>query len=379
MPATAGTALRSVRVASGLDRPVFVTAPPLDPNRLFIAEQGGLIRILDNGVLRPTPFLDLSGEMSCCNASGLLGMTFHPNYASNGFFFVNFTNLDGNTEVRRYHVSADPNVAEPASATTIIVLPIDPPAPVHNGGLVAFGPDGYLYVSMGDGGDGADVYHRAQDGGVLQGKLLRLDVNAATYTVPPSNPFVGAGPPLDEIWATGLRNPWRFSFDRGSGDLYLADVGQDALEEVNLQPAASIGGANYGWNVFEASACFEPPLPALVCPNPPTGFTFPVLEYDHSQGCSVTGGFVYRGCRLPDLRGTYFYSDFCTGFVRTFRYSGGAVTDPQDRTGEVAPGGGLAIDGVSSFGEDARGELYIVDYGFGLDGRGEVYRIEPAS
>jgi glucose/arabinose dehydrogenase len=197
-------------------------------------------------------------------------------------------------------------------------------------------------------------------------------VNAPTYTIPPSNPFVGI-PGLDEIWAYGLRNPWRWSFDRITGDLYIADVGQSSIEEVDVQPAASGGGENYGWDVFEGSMCHEPIPPAVSCPNPAPGFTFPVLEYDHTQGCSITGGYVYRGCRMPDLSGTYFYSDICSGFIRTFRgVSGGVAQNQQDRTADVGTGGG-----VSSFGEDARGELYIVDYGGGASGQGEVYRIVP--
>ena len=373
IPGAAGTAVRAVPVATGLDLPVYVTSPPLDPYRLFIVEQTGLIRIVDHGVLQPTPFLDLSSEILCCDAEGVLGMTFHPDYRSNGLFFVNFTNHDGNTEVRRYQVSADPNVADPMSGTQIIVMPIDSSSPSHNGGLVAFGPDGYLYVSMGDGyfapWIGADVYQRGQDLGVLQGKLLRLDVDAPTYVVPPSNPFVANAAARPEIWAFGLRNTFRFSFDRATGDLYLADVGEEMREEVDVQPAASPGGENYGWSIFEGTNCFRPP-----CPDPPTGFTFPVVEYDHNRSevdgeCAVIGGFVYRGCRLPDLRGTYLYADLCAGFVRSFRWAAGALSDQQDRSTDLNP----AASSIVSFGEDARGEMYIVHSDAGV-----VDRIEPA-
>jgi cysteine-rich repeat protein len=367
VPTSASTALRAVPVVTGLDRPVFVTAAPLDPDRLFVVEQDGLVRIVDHGVLRATPFLDLSHDIAFGTYDGMLGMAFHPDYASNGLFFVNFTNPDGATEVRHYQVSADPDVADAASGTTVIVLPIDVPPPAHNGGLVAFGPDGDLYVSMGDGSLGGDPFHRGQDDGVLLAKLLRLDVGTTPYAIPPTNPFAGDPTKRGEIWASGLRNPFRFSFDRATGDLYIGDVGQDAFEEIDVQPATSTGGENYGWSIFEADACYTPPCP------PPAGFTFPVLAYPHTDGCDVTGGYVYRGCRLPALRGTYFYSDFCSAFVRTFRWSGGVATDAQDRTAEFPD-----VANVVSFGEDARGELYLVGYGNGADGAGAVYRIEPA-
>lgn len=376
VPTVSGTALASVRVASGLTRPVHVTAPPLDPHRLFIVEQNGLVKILKRGTLLPTPFLDIRSRVSCCGERGLLSLAFHPDYESNGYFFVNYTNTAGDTEVRRFAVSADPDRADPASSTLVIAIAQD--FGNHNGGQIAFGPDGYLYIGLGDGGSGGDPLERAQDPMQLLGKMLRLDVNVPPYAVPPSNPFVGNPAARDEIWALGLRNPWRFAFDRGTGDLYIADVGQNAWEEVHVQPAASGGGENYGWDVFEGNACYEPTPPATSCPSPPVGFTFPVLVYDHSVGCSITGGHVYRGCRMPDLRGTYFYSDFCTPFVKTFRgVSGGVAQNPGDVTADIAPGGGLSIGGLSSFGEDARGELYLVDYGGGAAGQGEVYRLVP--
>jgi len=375
VPATPGTALASVLVASGLSRPVHVTAPPLDPHRIFIVEQNGLVKIVKNGAILPRPFLDLVDESSCCGERGLLSLAFHPDYESNGLFFVNYTNTAGNTEVRRFRVSANPDVADESTSTLVIAITQD--FANHNGGQIAFGPDGFLYVGMGDGGGGGDPNERAQDPGQLLGKILRLDVNATSYAIPPTNPFVGA-PPLDEIWALGTRNPWRFSFDRGSGDLYVADVGQNHFEEVNVQTASSTGGENYGWDVFEGNSCFEPTPPATDCPAPPAGFTFPVLVYDHSVGCSITGGFVYRGCRMPDLRGTYFYGDACSAWVKTFRgVSGGVAQNPGDVTADIAPGGGLSIGALTSFGEDARGELYLVDYAGGSDGQGEVYRLVP--
>jgi cysteine-rich repeat protein len=376
VPTVSGTGLDAVLVQSGLTRPLLVTAPPLDPNRIFIVEQGGLVRIVKNGVPVATPFIDVSADSLCCGEQGLLGMAFAPDYETSGVFYLSYTNNAGKPEVRRYAVSSDPDVANTSST---LVIQVEDFASNHNGGHIAFGPDGYLYYGMGDGGGSGDPQETAQDLNRLLGKLLRIDVNAPTYAIPPTNPFVGA-PGLDEIWAYGLRNPWRWSHDRGTGDLYIADVGQNTIEEVNVEAAASTGGENYGWDVFEGDACFEPTPPDTMCPNPPTGFTFPVLTYTHALGCSVTGGYVYRGCRMPDLHGTYFYSDICSGFVKTFKgVAGGVAQNQQDRTADVAPGGGLSIGGVSSFGEDARGELYVVDYGGGLGGQGEVYRLVPGS
>ncbi len=370
VPTVSGTALDSVRVASGLTRPLLVTAPPRDVSRQFIVEQGGAVRVLKNDVLLPTPFINVSGSVSCCGERGLLGMAFAPDYETSGRFYLSFTNGSGNTEIRRYTVSGNPDVANPGGT---LVLSVNQPYSNHNGGHIAFGRDGYLYFGLGDGGSGGDPEDYAENLNSLLGKMLRIDVNAPTYTVPPSNPFVGrAG--LDEIWSYGLRNPWRWSFDRATGDLYIADVGQNAWEEVNVRPGSSAGGENYGWDLYEGNACYEGPCTGQA------GLTFPVLAYGRGQGCSVTGGYVYRGCRMPDLRGTYFYSDYCTPFIRTFRgVSGGLAQNQQDRTTDLAPGGGLTIGGVSSFGEDARGELYIVDYGSGVAGQGEVYRIVPGS
>jgi cysteine-rich repeat protein len=377
VPTTPGAGLDSVLVQGGLSRPVYVTAAPLDPNRLFVLLQDGEIRIIKNGVMLATPFLDLIDDVLCCGERGLLGLAFSPDYDTSGVFFVSYTNNAGDSEVRRFTVSGNPDVANP---TGTLVLFIDDFAGNHNGGGIAFGPDGYLYYGMGDGGGGGDPNETAQDLTTLLGKMIRIDVSTPPYTIPPTNPFAGATFGADEIWAYGVRNPWRWSFDRATGDLYIADVGQNQWEEVNFQPAASPGGENYGWDVFEANACFEPTPPATMCPSPPTGFTFPVLEYSHSLGCSVTGGYVYRGCAQPDLHGTYFYSDACTGFIRTFMgVSGGVAQNQQNRTADVAPGGGLSIGGVSSFGEDARGEVYIVDYGGGANGQGEIYRIVPQS
>jgi cysteine-rich repeat protein len=376
----AGTALTTIRVASGLGQPLQVTAPPLDPNRVFVVEQGGTIRILENGVLLPDPFLSISGKVSCCSERGLLGLAFHPDFEQNGRFFLNYTDTNGDTVIARYDVSADPARANPESERILRSIP--QPFSNHNGGQVAFGPDGFLYVGMGDGGGGGDPAENAQDDSSLHGKLLRLDVDVEAppyYAVPPTNPNGAAGDPLGLIWAKGLRNPWRFSFDRVTGDLYIGDVGQSGWEEIDFQPGTSAGGDNYGWDIFEGIGhCHEPEPPASSCPDP-NDFILPVIEYANfdngaaaGEGCSVTGGFVYRGCAMPDLRGTYFYSDFCSAFLRTFRgVVGGVAQDPGDRTAELAPGGGLSIDNVTAFGEDARGELYITDRG------GEVFKIVP--
>ncbi len=319
-------------------------------------------------MLLAQPFLAIEDRVACCTERGLLSLAFDPAYRTNGRFFVYYSSNQGDVTIARYQVSADPDVADPTSEQILLTIP-HRSFGNHNGGQLAFGPDGYLYAGTGDGGGGGDPLGNGQNGGALLGKLLRLDVDVDAppwYAIPPTNPFVGAGDPRDEIWALGMRNPWRFGFDRGTGDLYVGDVGQDSWEEVDVQPAGDPGGENYGWNVFEGDHCFSPP-----CPDPPSGFTFPVLEYDHGQGCSITGGYVYRGCRMPDLRGTYFYSDYCTPFFRTFRgVVAGVPQSPGTRTAQLTPPGGL--EHIVSFGEDARGELYFTDLN-----PGTVYRIEP--
>lgn len=350
--------VRLERVADGLDFPLHVTAPAGDP-RLFVVEKTGRIRIVADGRVLEEPFLDLSAEVSRGSEQGLLSLAFHPDYASNGRFFVDYTDRAGDTRVVEFRVSGDPDRADPAPVRT--VLAVDQPFSNHNGGLVAFGPDGMLYVGMGDGGGGGDPRGNGQDSGTLLGAILRLDVDAGDpYAVPADNPFVDRPGARGEIWALGLRNPWRFSFDRGTGHLYVGDVGQNRFEEVNAEPG-DVGGLNYGWNVMEGDACFEPDEG---CDT--RGLTPPVVVYDHGEGCSVTGGHVYRGAAIPDLAGTYFYSDFCSGFVRSFRLAGGVAVDER-RWPELEP----AERGVSSFGEDAAGELYLTTEA------GGVYRIAP--
>lgn len=356
-PPAGEAGIRLQLVVDGLQSPVYLTAPAND-TRLFIVEQPGRIRIVQNGALLPTPFLDITSRVSAGGERGLLSVAFHPQYAANGTFFVNYTDTRGDTRIERYRVSADPNRADPASAEPVLM--VAQPFSNHNGGLVAFGPDGKLYVGMGDGGGGGDPHDTGQDPLRRLGKLLRIDVDAARpYGIPADNPHASGTNLLPDVWASGLRNPWRFSWDRTANLLYMADVGQNRLEEINVVPAGQ-GGVNYGWDVMEGSDCFEP---ASGCSR--TGLVLPAMEYTHSDGCSVTGGFVYRGQDVAALRGHYFYADYCEGWIRSFRYENGAATDP--RSWDVEN-----VGNVSSFGEDARGELYVISHG------GGVYKIVVA-
>jgi glucose/arabinose dehydrogenase len=339
-------------VASDLQEPVSITHA--GDSRLFITQQNGLVRIYDGTRMLPEPFLDIRSLTASSGERGLLSIAFHPNYAQNGLFFVNYTDLSGDTVVARYRVSSDPNRADPASARQILF--VDQPYPNHNGGQLQFGPDGYLYIGMGDGGSAGDPENRAQNRTTLLGKMLRIDVNADTYSVPPSNPFVASGAGRGEIWSLGLRNPWRFTFDRETGDLWIADVGQGAWEEVNFQPASSIGGENYGWDVMEGTHCFS----TTNCTR--TGLVEPVIEYNHSAGaCSVTGGYVYRGTRSPRLQGMYLYGDYCNGRIWGARRTiAGAWVSRQLADTNFR---------ISTFGEDVNGEVYVADH------EGALYRI----
>jgi len=399
-----GTALTSVTVASGLISPVFVASPPGDTDRLFIVEQAGRIKIRRRGETTASKtFLDIASKVdSSAGELGLLGFVFDPDYATTGHFWVNYTETvlsQHYTVVARYSVdSHDPEAADPLSEVRTIRIP--QPEDNHNGGMLAFGPDGFLYIFMGDGGGGGD-YHgtcgNGQDRTVLLAKVLRLDVRGVdpnatapdcgaggTYGVPLSNPFrdgVGVGS-CDEIWSYGVRNPWRSSFDPATGDLYVADVGEGCWEEVNWT-ASGVGGLNYGWRVMEGTHCFNladlttcTPAGAICAGSPPCddpGITLPVVEYQHSapNGCAIVGGYVYRGCKMPAWAGAYFYSDFCSGFVRTFTMSGGAPTNPQDVTTQVDPSGTFHYL-VGSFGQDAQGELYIALL------NGQVKKLVPA-
>jgi glucose/arabinose dehydrogenase len=350
---TAGLMLEPI--ATGLSRPLYLTAPAGD-QRLFVVEKTGRIRIVKDGELLPIPFLDLGGAVSTGSEQGLLSMAFHPDYASNGFFYVDYTDVDGNTRVTRYSVSDDDaDVADPASAKTI--LTVEQPFANHNGGLLLFGPDGKLYIGLGDGGSGGDPLGNGQSLGTLLGKILRIDVDAGDpYAVPPDNPFAGQAGARGEIWAYGLRNPWRFAFDAATDRLYIADVGQSAWEEVNVVPA-DVGGENFGWNIMEGTHCYN----ASSCDQ--SGLTLPVLEYSHGEGCSITGGLVYRGSLAPNLVGQYFYSDYCSGFLRSFTFDGTVASNPI--TWDVGE-----IGSIQSFGEDAAGELYV------LSSNGTVYTVE---
>jgi uncharacterized repeat protein (TIGR01451 family) len=347
-------------VASGFDHPIQVTHAGDGSNRLFVVEQSGQVRIIKNGGVLPIPFLDLSGLISYGGERGLLGLAFHPNYENNGYFYVNYTRaVDGATIIARYTVSAlNPDIANPNSA--LVILTVAQPYANHNGGQVLFGPrDGYLYIGMGDGGSGGDPLNHAQNNTTLLGAILRLDVDGGTpYAIPSGNPYVGRDG-QDEIWAIGLRNPWRFSFDRETGDLYIGDVGQNLWEEIDYQAATKPGGVNFGWRCKEGTHTYSsnPPCndPALLA-----SLADPIVEYSHGEGRSVTGGFVYRGTLYPALVGRYFYADFVEGRIWSL-YKIGSSPDTWS-TPELELDTGLNI---SAFGEDETGELYVVDWGGG--------------
>jgi glucose/arabinose dehydrogenase len=319
-----------------------------------VVEQGGTIRILDNGVALPSPFLDVSSRVACCGEQGLLSVAFPPGFTVKRHFYVNYTRTqDGATVVARYRLSAgDANAADPASEEVVLTIP--QPFANHNGGQLAFGPDGYLYIGMGDGGSGGDPLNNAQTPGTLLGKLLRIDVESGEvpYGIPPTNPFLGMDGYRPEIWALGLRNPWRFSFDRGTGDLHIGDVGQGNFEEIDFQPAGDPGGRNYGWNIMEGDRCYPPGT--VGCNR--TGLALPVFVYDHSLGCSVTGGHVYRGSAFPSLQGVYLFGDYCSGRIWGIRKNGAAWDNAllADTT-----------SAISSFGEDESGNVYVVNHASG--------------
>lgn len=354
-PGTLKLALQAV--ATGLDSPVFLTAPTGDA-RLFIVERSGKIRIVQNATLLTAPFLDISNRTTTDNERGLLSMAFHPQFATNGLFFVFYTDVFGDLVIERFSVpQANANVANLLSGLRILTIP-HPTFGNHNGGLVAFGPDGFLYVGTGDGGGAGDPFGNAQNTNSLLGKLLRIDVNAATvaqpYTIPLSNPFINQTGTRPEIWAYGLRNPWRYAFDATL--LYIADVGQNRREEVDV---AGVGqaGLNYGWNITEGTLCFRGD------PCNRQGITLPIFEYDHSNNrCSITGGYVYHGTAIPEVQGRYFYSDFCAGQLQSFLQVNGTATEQKDW-------GIQNIGSILSFGEDAQRELYL------LSGNGTVFRI----
>ncbi|MFH1279216.1 MAG: PQQ-dependent sugar dehydrogenase [Candidatus Eisenbacteria bacterium] len=359
-------------VATDLAWPVFATAPEGD-DRLFIVEQRGVVRVWKEGALLAEPFLDIDSlvaGVSQFSERGLLGLAFDPAYDSTGHFFVNYTNNAGTTIVARYTVQGtDPDKADHSSAE--IVLTQSQPFSNHNGGMLAFGSDGYLYIGFGDGGAGGDPNEVAQNLLEWLGKILRIDVGSLPYSTPPDNPFFGNPNARDEIWALGVRNPWRFGFDRATGDLWIADVGQGSYEEIDFQPASSPGGENYGWDNMEGFHCYEPPVDCGA-----DTLVLPIHEYDHSAGnCSVTGGYRYRGSLAPELAGLYLFGDYCSNRIWAMEWAGDSVVAITSLTAELNSDG--QVSGLSAFGEDGSGELYMVSRGTGLNGK--VFRIVPGS
>jgi glucose/arabinose dehydrogenase len=374
-----------------LATPVFLTHAGDGSGRIFVVERAGRIQLVKNGTLQITPFLDISDQVrSTANIGGgeegLLSIAFPPDYAERQRFYVYYTQMDGDNVVARFDTSANPDLADSDSEEAILEL-AHPVLNTHNGGQLAFGPDGYLYLAPGDGGGVGDPDENAQNPASLLGKILRIDVeakiptstpnvpnrlffplisrnNGLPYRIPPDNPFIDQAGYRPEIWAMGLRNPWRFSFDQATGDLYIADVGQNAVEEVNFQPASSGGGENYGWNILEGSQCYNPPTGCV----PPANYAAPVAEYPHgvnnSNGCSVTGGYVYRGMAFPNLQGIYFYADFCQGKVYGLKFENSTWQSQMLLDTTYRP---------SSFGKDESGELYLVDIA------GQIYHLTGAN
>ncbi len=356
-------AFKLTPVVDGFTRPLYLTQAGDDSNRIFIVEQVGKIWILRDGQLEDQPFLDIEDIISpgaranAFSEQGLLGLAFHPDYRENGAFFIYYTDRQGRTVVARYQVEAEaPDVADAASGQ--ILFQLTQPYANHNGGHIEFGPDGYLYIALGDGGAANDPLGAGQNRQLLLGSILRIDIDSAEpYAIPPDNPFVDDAAARDEIWAYGLRNVWRFSFDRATGDMYMADVGQNQWEEINFQPSDSAGGENYGWNVWEGNHVFA----GGYAPN----HVPPIFEYSHSLGCSVTGGVVYRGAAIAELQAVYLFGDWCSGRIW------GAWRD-QEWAWQAAELMKTALP-ISSFGEDEAGEVYVIDY------EGAVYRFDPVS
>lgn len=351
-------------VVGGLNAPLFVCAAPGDDaSRIFVVTQFGKIRIVENDALLPSSFLDINSKLLFGGERGLLGMAFHPDYEQNGYFYVNYSdNSGGDTVIERYQV--DPNNADLALANSAFkLIEIDQPYSNHNGGWIEFGPDGFLYIGMGDGGSGGDPGNRAQSGTSLLGKMLRIDVDnpggGLNYGIPPSNPFVGNPNFLDEIWSYGLRNPWRSDFDALTGDLWIADVGQNAWEEIDYEPAGT-GGRNYGWRITEGNHCYNP---SSGCNT--NGLVLPIHEYSHGSGCSVTGGVVFRGRSMANMHARYFFSDYCSSNTWSMRQVGGVKTDFVTHTSELN-----GIGSIIGWGEDADHEAYVCN-------TSSVYRIVP--
>lgn len=379
--ATAQT-LSTKLVTSGLTRPIFATHAPDDPTRLFIIEKRGVIRIfnLETGTLNSDQFLNIdsitTGGTSTNSEQGLLGLAFHPNYQENGYFYVYYTATagSGDTYVRRYNRGSDADHATTSGALTL--LTVNQPYSNHNGGMLAFGPDGYLYIGLGDGGAAGDPGDRSQDvTNQLLGKILRIDVDGGTpYAIPADNPYAsGGGDP--EIWSLGLRNPWRFSFDRETGDMWIGDVGQNNREEINFEPFGAAGGLNYGWRCKEGNSCYTSSS-GCSCSSP--SLVDPIYTYGHNSagGYSITGGYAYRGCAIPELQGTYFFADYATANFWSATPTKGGNFSVQSRTSELrfSSDGGGTLGNIASFGEDANGEIYIC-----CQSLGRLYKIIPAS
>lgn len=367
-----GEEITAELVVSGISSPVDIQAAPGDTSRLYVVEQRGRIRIINlvNDTLVSAPFLDIISRVRSGGERGLLGLAFHPDFQQNGYFFVNYTNSSGTSVIARYRASSPTSTN---ANTQTILMNVSQPYSNHNAGQLAFSPrDGYLYIGFGDGGSGGDPGNRSQNGRQLLGKMLRIDVDTGEpYGIPANNPFTNNGAVRDEIWAVGLRNPWRFSFDPETHDLYIGDVGQNAWEEIDFQSAASRGGENYEWKVREGNHSFS---------NTAYGFgerSGAIYEYRHSgagSGCSVTGGVVYRGCSMPDLRGVYFFADYCTNWVRTLRYRNGVARDVVDRTADLNRGIAGSLRQISTFGLDGNGEVYMADLS-----AGRIYRVIPVN
>jgi len=372
-PTFAQTTLTTELVVNGFNKPVAALSPPGD-SRIFVVEQNsGKVKIFDGTQVLAAPFLDIKSKIkSSGNEEGLLGMAFHPDFPNTPYIYVNYTASGPNrTVVERYQLS-NPNKINVNTATQIITY--NQPFSNHNGGNLRFGADGYLYIGSGDGGSGGDPQCNAQNMGKMLGKMLRIDVdNGLPYTVPATNPFVGTPGVNPEIWAIGLRNPWRYSFDALTGDLYIADVGQSTVEEVDVVPPSN-GGLNFGWKIMEGGNCFSTSscLPGIPLCNGPS-LTLPLTSYGHTGPfggpCSITGGEVYRGCKIPDFFGTYFFADYCSNQIFSFEAVGGTATNLTERTNELKPAGGLSINSITSFGVDGDGEVLIVDQ------TGEIFRI----
>lgn len=354
-----GQEIRTTQVASEISNPTDIQHAADGSGRLFLVQQNGVIRVLRNGSVLPAPFLDIRSKTTGTGERGLLGLAFPKGFAQKQRFYVHYTDLRGDTTIALYRVSSDPDVADAASE--VVLLKVTQPFSNHNGGQIAFGPDGYLYIGLGDGGSAGDPQGNGQNRNTLLGKILRVDVEIepGTLRMALGNPFVNTAGARPEVWAYGLRNPWRFSFDRATGDLWIADVGQNTYEEVNFQPASSRGGENYGWNRMEGAHCF-----VTNCSQ--TDLALPVAEYTHAQGgCSVTGGYVYRGNRSPGLRGIYLYGDLCSGRIWGIERQGAAWANRQLLASQFS---------ITTFGEDEAGEVYVADANTST-----IHRIEGSS